>query len=79
MTPKGISSGHPRLNLAFVANLFNKYPALDDDPDVVSEESETEEEIEEDEEEEEEEEPEPVIQEQPKRGLEMKCILNDAS
>lgn len=28
VTPADIVSGNPKLNLAFVANLFNKYPAL---------------------------------------------------
>lgn len=28
VTPTDIVSGNPKLNLAFVANLFNKYPAL---------------------------------------------------
>uniref|UniRef100_A0A8C5E6G4 Plastin-3 n=1 Tax=Gouania willdenowi TaxID=441366 RepID=A0A8C5E6G4_GOUWI len=28
VTPADVVSGHPKLNLAFVANLFNKYPAL---------------------------------------------------
>ncbi|MBN3295313.1 PLST protein, partial [Amia calva] len=28
VTPTDVVSGHPKLNLAFVANLFNKYPAL---------------------------------------------------
>lgn len=30
MTANDIVSGIEKLNLAFVANLFNKYPALDD-------------------------------------------------
>lgn len=28
VTPADVVSGNPKLNLAFVANLFNKYPAL---------------------------------------------------
>lgn len=28
VTPRDVVSGNPKLNLAFVANLFNKYPAL---------------------------------------------------
>lgn len=28
VTPADVTSGNPKLNLAFVANLFNKYPAL---------------------------------------------------
>lgn len=28
VTPNDVVSGNPKLNLAFVANLFNKYPAL---------------------------------------------------
>lgn len=28
VTPTDVVSGNPKLNLAFVANLFNKYPAL---------------------------------------------------
>lgn len=28
VTPTDVISGSPKLNLAFVANLFNKYPAL---------------------------------------------------
>lgn len=28
VTPADVISGNPKLNLAFVANLFNKYPAL---------------------------------------------------
>lgn len=28
VTPTDVVSGSPKLNLAFVANLFNKYPAL---------------------------------------------------
>ena len=28
LTPADVVSGNPKLNLAFVANLFNKYPAL---------------------------------------------------
>jgi hypothetical protein len=29
LRPKDVVSGHPKLNLAFVANLFNTYPALE--------------------------------------------------
>lgn len=29
LTPKDVVKGHPKLNLAFVANLFNTYPKLD--------------------------------------------------
>ena len=29
LTPASMVSGNPRLNLAFVANLFNNYPGLD--------------------------------------------------
>jgi len=29
LRPKDVVSGHPKLNLAFVANLFNQYPALE--------------------------------------------------
>lgn len=28
VTPADVISGNPKLNLAFVANLFNKYPSL---------------------------------------------------
>ena len=28
VTPADVVSGNPKLNLAFVANLFNKYPSL---------------------------------------------------
>ncbi|CAJ0579888.1 unnamed protein product, partial [Mesorhabditis spiculigera] len=30
VTPNDVAAGNPKLNLAFVANLFNKYPALPD-------------------------------------------------
>lgn len=30
VTPHDVANGHYKLNLAFVANLFNKYPALPD-------------------------------------------------
>ena len=30
VTPQDIVNGQERLNLAFVANLFNKYPALEE-------------------------------------------------
>ena len=29
VTPKDVVSGHEKLNLAFVANLFNSHPALE--------------------------------------------------
>ena len=29
VTPRDICNGHEKLNLAFVANLFNNYPALE--------------------------------------------------
>eukprot|EP00010_Vexillifera_abyssalis_P002920 CAMPEP_0201551642 /NCGR_PEP_ID=MMETSP0173_2-20130828/8489_1 /ASSEMBLY_ACC=CAM_ASM_000268 /TAXON_ID=218659 /ORGANISM="Vexillifera sp., Strain DIVA3 564/2" /LENGTH=536 /DNA_ID=CAMNT_0047961949 /DNA_START=10 /DNA_END=1620 /DNA_ORIENTATION=+ len=42
LRPKNIVNGHPKLNLAFVANLFNKWPALspvDDEPIEIIEET----------------------------------------
>ena len=34
VSPADVVSGNPKLNLAFVANLFNMYPALDNvDPE----------------------------------------------
>lgn len=29
VTEKDVSKGHQKLNMAFVANLFNKYPGLE--------------------------------------------------
>ena len=34
ITKKEVVKGHARLNLAFVANLFNTYPALEPPSDV---------------------------------------------
>ena len=39
VSPTDIVKGHDKLNLAFVANLFNKYPALEDVEGVVIEET----------------------------------------
>lgn len=39
LTPPSLLSGNPRLNLAFVANLFNTHPCLEplDEPPVITE------------------------------------------
>ena len=34
LTPKEVVTGNYKLNLAFVANLFNNYPALDPPEDI---------------------------------------------
>ena len=39
VSPTDIVKGHDKLNLAFVANLFNKYPALEEVEGVVIEET----------------------------------------